>query len=347
MGPLDTQYSVASLRPMCQVYSDPGSGSVFTPQAAPSFIPYLTEACDRLNDDGLWKGVKGEVVYNGSPNGYITLPRRYLDIEGATYGNAPVNMFSTFNQFKDLGLGWRSPKNYTLLGFTDMQDGWCTQLDIDPDTATTLQVVISNPVDAGKTIRLYGTDPVTGKPIYQTASGPFQGAEGFPITTSFPSATTSQQFTSIDRISADLFIFPWTLWANLPNATGGGTTLTQIGYYEPGEQNPQYRRYKTGVVTPQANPRTNECSVLRVLCKRRIIPLIYETDLVFPGAPYALSLALQALRYEKVIGDVSKAVAYWNDGVDVLNKKIKSARGRQNLTVPFRLGYPSMPEQTF
>lgn len=343
MSVLDSTLTVASLRPLYQCWTDPVAFNAkqFNATAAPNFIPRLNECCDQLNDEGLWKGVTGEVWFNGTTTGYITLPRRYYAIFGANIGGVPRNTFTQFNQYKDLGLGWRPASQYTQYGLTDDGDGHCTLLDLDYSSPSTLAIQITNAADAGKTIRFRGTDQ-DGNDIYDLSGGAGTGAQGLPVTTVFPSVSTTQIFSELTNIqvgisSTQYFLYPWTLWA-----TVGGVN-TQIGYYEPGEQYPSYRRYKTGVITPSTD---SDCAqnVIRAYCTRRIIPLIYETDLVFPDASRAIGLGLQALWQEKNVGDTNKSQDYWQAAIHSLNKKIESARGRVNLTMPFGpANPPSMP----
>jgi hypothetical protein len=246
-------------------------------------------------------------------------------------------MFSAYNQFKDMGLGWRKASKYNQIGFTDDGDGHCTQIDLIPDQPSQL-TLNCNINDVGKTIRLSGEDN-NDDTIYDESGDSGTGSEGITITMSSTQVVTSQLFTSLDRIIVPTnFLYPWTI-SGVINGV-----LTQLGRYEPGEQSPSYRRYKTGNISPASNQNTMNSTIV-VYCKRRVIPLIYETDLVFPGAERALGLGLQALNYENIEGAPKKAEEYWALAIDNLNKKIKSARGRQNVTIPIRYGYDWGPTQ--
>lgn len=335
MGALDSNLTVGILRtgsnavlPL-QGLTDPDSVAPYTPANGPKFIPSINQVCERLANEGLWKGVTMEVWYPGSPQGYITLPRRALTAQGVSVLGRGREVFTQMNQFKFMGMGWRPANKYSMPAWTDLQDGWCTNVDIDPNTPAYLQLQISNSADAGKTVWIDGND-VNGNRIFDASGGPFTGTEGFTIAATFPAAaTTSFQLTSVNAINAQAMLYPWSLWQVVP-----GSAPSLLSLYEPGEQIPKYRRYKTGIIGNYSGG-----PVIVVYARIRPLPLFAETDPVLPGCYSAIKFGLQALIQEDAMNRNS-ADKLWADGMVELNNQIKAARGRVELSFPMKPAFP-------
>ena len=329
MGALDSNITVADLRPTLQKWTDPSSIEnppvTLTPTNGPNFVPRLNQVCQRLDREGLWKGVCQEVWFAGATLGYITLPRRCLTVQGADIGGVGMETFTRFNEYKLKSLGWKQASEYNNpSGWTDMGDGYCTTVDIDPDAPATIRVKITNAADAGKVIHLFGLDE-DGAEIYDNTGGAASGSRGITLTTANPSATTSRLFTSLDGISAAVMKYPWSICMVV---NGVETTL---GSYEPGETKPKYRRYKTGVITAE--------TIIRVFARRRTVDLVDETDPVLPADYAAIEFGLRARALEDA-DHQADADVLWTRAIQELDNQIKGSRGRVTLTMPFR---PALP----
>lgn len=336
MGALDSSLTVGALRTgsnavkSLQSLTDPDSSPPYTPANGPNFIPALNQVCERLANEGLWKGVTMEVWYPGSPLGYITLPRRGLTIQGVSVNGGNREIFTQMNQFKYMGMGWRPANKYSSQGLTDLQDGWCTNVDIDPNAPAFVQIQ-TNPADAGKAIWMDGTD-INGNRIFSSGDQGFTliaGSDGVAALT----ATTEFAMTSVIAINAAAMTYPWSIW-QIPSGPPTGVA-SLLSLYEPGEQIPKYRRYKTGI-TSNYNA---SGPVLVVYARIRPIPLFAEMDPVLPGCYSAIKFGLQALIQEDAMNRTS-ADKLWADGMVELNNQIKASRGRVELSFPFK---PAMP----
>lgn len=287
------------------------------------FIPRLNEVLERMTDLGLYKGMLAEAIYsNGSPSGIITLGRRHLSIVGYQLNNVPQPVYSQFHEYQELGLGWQDPLSMTTGGLIDLGDGWPTQSDIA--TPGTLKVTTTTAADNGKTVRILGLDnQATPRDLVDSS-----GDLGISVTATFPSVSTSQTVSAVSQIYADDFIGPWTL------SVTNGAVDTQIGYYEPGEMRPSYRRYKVG---------TSEAT-LRLFCRRRFVPVSASTDPVIPGHLGAIEFGFRARMKELAFED-KDAMALWGLCEAALNKHVKAIRGRIQITFPYNTRpYPRSPE---
>lgn len=331
MGVLDSSFNVGDLRATLAKWTDPqdpGNQVPYTPANSPNFINRLNQVCERVDKTGLWKGVCQEVWFNGAPNGYITLPRRCLTVMGGDVGNCAQEVFTAYNEYKLMGLGFQQPNAYNKPGWTDMQDGWPTFNDISWSAPSTIQIQITNVADAGKNVWLDGLDQ-NGNRIFDQSGDSATGSQGITLVTAFPSVTTTQVFGELNAVSADVMKYPWSIW----QVVNGVPSL--LSSYEPGETKPKYRRYKTGVIPVG--------TTIRVYARRRTINLVAETDPVLPGCYAAIEFGLQARNLEDGFND-DGALKKWQMAETELDLQIKAARGRQTISFPWKSPMPaSMP----
>lgn len=263
---------------------------------------------------------------NGTTTGYITLPRQFISCMGVSGDRVPVQTYSQFHQYQELGIGFQLADKITVPGIFDMGDGFCTQGDIPQNSYGELRFVISDPSDASKPIRVFGLDE-NGTEIFDP-----NGASGIPLLTASPSVTTTQLFSKVTDLQFPQFKgYVSLFWMN------SGVPV-QLGYYAPGETRPRYRRYATGIVSPEIT--------VRMLCRRRFIPVVNETDWVVPGNMRALKLGLQALTQENG-SRMDLAAAFQANANILLQNNMKSYRGSATVRFPFMATFnQGMPQQT-
>lgn len=281
----------------------------------PAFLKVLNSALVRIVDSGSWEGCVVGCAFNGSL-GYITLPRRMNSVIGVDINGWPQAVFSQFHEYMEMGFGQVKAKSAGCGPLIDMGDGYCTQKDIaDYGEFGTLKIVITNPADAGKNIRIFGKD-LFGNPIYDAS-----GVLGANIVTAYPtSASTSQVFKDISTDKANsgiVCLTPmlgyWKLYTTI-----AGVDI-QIGQYEPGESIPNYHRYKTGtwdVTIPIA------CQ-----CRLRAIKCVNPTDPVVPGNINAICYAMQAIT-DQQSRNYKQAQEAWASCFQCLNEEHKLERGK-------------------
>lgn len=278
-----------------------------------AFLRYLNQACSRFVDSGNWE--KSDfVVELSAPNGYITLPRRASAMLGFRIrGQRPRRVFAMAHEFSEVGPGHHdldAPGSSVY----EMPDA-CVHTDLPAAGTLTFECGAS---DAGQTVIVRGFDE-NDRRIFSA-----DGSEGLTVTLASPSVTTTQQFSAIESLT-------------LP-VTKGFVTLktgtTELGVYEPGETDPNYRRYKVGEVSAD--------STLEVLCSRRHVELVSEDDLVYPANIGALKNGLIALIREDT-SDIDSAQAHFSVAYSLLNSELRRLRGKTRTVPMFSPGTPPIP----
>lgn len=271
----------------------------------PKFLRILNEVRERLITSGKWKGSIVSTVFNSS-TGFITLPYDYLSVLGLTYDRCPAPVFTQFHEYVEQGPG-EFDETYKWPGqLMDMGDGFATQVNIE--TAGVIRVY-SSAADDGDVVRLFGK--YNGDVIYDPS-----GNEGVNVTLAAPYVATTAQFSEVtgaqkSATSNRVYLKVW-----------DGATETQIAEYQPNETRPMYRRYKTGEAE----------QAIRVICQRRYIPVVAETDWVIPGNISALRAGIRAWLFEDG-SDMASADASTVRAYNFLNDEAKSSRGGARATV--------------
>lgn len=296
---MDTQITVADAR--ARLYREVDAANI----NSPVFVSALNEAIERLTNSGLWKSSIEYVRIPASTKKFFTLPRQYASALSLRYRGLPQMMFTQFYPFSVSGAGQRDDADdwkYFNSVMVDLGDGFVTQDDIV--TPGPLRVAIDNATDAGKAIRLFGTD-VNDRPIYDS-----MGRAGIEVLTVNPVVTTTQIFKTVTGIQAPAMVRPWLL------SVVNNSIVTQLGVYQPGETRPMYKRYGIGT----------RDDVIECLAARRYIPVVNESDWVFPGNISALRYALQMLAFEAA-GQQAEAQGAWQGALGFLNDEARYARG--------------------
>ncbi len=271
----------------------------------PLFLQYLNEVQERYINSGKWKGNVITLRY-ASSEGVITMPFNYAAALALTYDRYPAPIFTEFHQYVEEGPGKADESLHWPGILIDLGDGYVTQADIA--MASTIRVY-SSAADNGKIVRIYGK--LNGVILYDSS-----GNEGEQVTLAAPFVATTNQFTELTGVTKDLTKERVYLkgWAN--------PTETLLATYQPNETRPCYRRYQTGVCEKE----------IRLICQRRFIPTVAETDWVIPGNISALRAGIQSRLYEEAT-DPDAADASFTRGLNFLNDEAKAFRGGARLTV--------------
>ncbi len=271
------------------------------------FLRLLNQVCERFVDSGSWANSDFAVELTPQ-NGLVTLPRRASALKGFRIQDGPNRtVFPKAYEYLEVG-GSIDEANYLSAGY-DAGD-YCVHTDV-PEPAN-LVLTISDPSDAGLRVTLRGFD-ANGNRIFT------DGVDGETVVLANPSVTTAAEFADIESITLD--------------STSGNVTLsdgtTELGFYEPGETDPAYRRYKVGAVATGYH--------VYALCSRRHVELVAESDLVFPANLGALKHGLLGLMREDT-GDLQGAAVHFGQAYALLNAEIKRLRGRarpmMNIVMP-------------
>lgn len=307
--------------------------SALTGGDLPTFLQVLNDAQTSLNESGMWKSsfqkltMAVDQIGNGS-DGYLTLPRRYASAVGSNYWCVAMPIFSRWHQWSENGPGLLRPDGCGDGTLVDCDDGWPTQ-KIIPVTATnpTLQVITTNPADAGKVVRFYGLSDLSTKLRIFDATG-----EGFNIVAGYPNSVGSTQVVKqLDKILLETeMIGDWGV-----AYIADGLTV-QIGWFEPSDLTPSFHRYLTGLINRPNQPGLvwDGCNcqgqgvprAIELLCRYRTVTLEKLTDWVVPGNLQALGAAIRAVMHESALND-TKAADQWTRAYQILNNETRTIRG--------------------
>lgn len=269
-----------------------------------SLFNYLLNGAQQaLIQNGKWKGAIARVVFNSSVDGYITLPPYYLAVLKAQFACVPVQTFSQFHEYMESGPG-ELDKNINFIGeLVDMGDGFPTQYSIGE--AGSIQLY-SGGSDNGTVVRIFGINAETGLPVFDN-----QGNEGEELTLNAPYVQSLYHYSEITGLQKTTTKGNVPIWV-LPSS---GTPY-QIGLMLPFETRPSYRRYKCGTTK----------QTIRVICMRRFVPVVADTDWVIPGNLRAIKAAMQAIQNEDANNyDVSAPL--WDYAYKALNDEAYVLRG--------------------
>ena len=280
------------------------------------FNSYLNLAQERLINSGKWNGTIFPVRFV-SPDGMITLPRRYISALAAKWvkdeASGPISIrngwFTYLTPITDLWSATYWPRygfNETFID--DLGDGFCTFKD-SPYEEYKLKLEIENSADAGNSVVIKGND---------------QNGNNVTLTTALvnPNITINQVFKG----QLTMFQKPITkgtinLYA-VNNANPAEETL--IGEYENSETTASYHRYSV--------PNEPTVDYVDVLCKVRYVPCVVDTDAVVVSNLGALKNMLISLRYEDE-ADLERSEMFFMKALQLLNGETKETRGGSRWTL--------------
>lgn len=306
---MPTGITVADARAALYTQVDPSDSTTSM------FLPYLNQACERIINSGQWKNMYGQVDFQTS-TGYITLPRRWESIIGVTRVNYPTGVYPRMIEFMTSGPGYFDDLDSDIHTIIDQGDV-CTEA-VQEDAGLP-RFVISNAADAGKIVRVYGYD-ANGDEVFDSS-----GNAGLSLTLANTTVTGATSMTITQVVK------PVTLGYVTLSVVVDGSPV-ELSVYEPSETNPIYRRYKTGTLTARGDGKP----WLRCLCKRRYVPAVAETDLIWPDNLGALKHALIAVRLEdQGAYEEADSDQRWQKCYQILNQGLKQNRGAIRPTMPF------------
>lgn len=252
-------------------------------------MSYVNEGVIALQNRARWDATIGCVDICAC-NGCVTLPRRVGTVLAVQVNGAPSYLRDQWYQFHLNGPG---AENYTDLGYST-EDGEHPTFR-DPSEPVYLVADVESAADNNKKLRVFGWD-ASGKRIFTEENGVL--VDGFLVPTIFGFAirnVNAPAIANIDHISKDVTNgFVKLLAVN----TSGTTVHTLIGYYEPDETDPRYRRLK---VVDQA--------WVRVKFKRKQNQIRSINDWINLDNTQALILAVKSvrLRYEGKYDEATRA----------------------------------------
>lgn len=297
-----------------------------------NFLGELNQVMARYWEMGIFDQMLHRYIYPTGPGDYgiIALPRECLSLVGINFGGSPNAIYNQVHQFQELGIGYMNPDEYSMRGVIDWGDGHPTSIPISSvsSTAGKLRFTIESALDAGKTVRLFGTSDTDKKERIYTS-----GVLGEQLTTVSPFNDTVQSYTDVTGIQIQSGFVGYSQLSYIDSSG----TVTQIGEFEPGDTRPNFRWYVTGVSNSQ----------VQTLCRKRFITLVNETDWVEPANFGAIKMGFQALTQEDA-AQQEAAETFWAQGRAMLERQLQSLRGSIQPRMPFKGGKTTlgMPMQT-
>lgn len=283
------------------------------------FLRTLNQLLQRFIDSGLWAKSEFQVDLS-APHGYITLPRRASALLGLRVSNqSPRRIFALAHEFNEVGPGSHE-FDRTMTSVVEMEDA-CVHTDMPEPGVVFLRVAAGDSGIGGVAVlrgydadgrRLVSADGEDGLQVVLA-----HGGNNFPHTA----------VKTIESLTLPAMSKPCSLRTLVT-----GSDL-ELGYYEPGETDPSYRRYKVGAIP--AN-----CTIT-ALCSRRHVDLVNESDLVIPSNVGALKHGLIALRLEDQ-SDLDSSIAHFDQAYALLNAELRRLRGKARVIPTFNYGSPGL-----
>lgn len=301
----------------------PPSVAASVPQSA----AVINAATSWIMNNGKWVGTLQEAVFTIWDDVQITLPRSMLTMEASVLqgtGDAfrqwvPMNVANEWFQWIPGGSGFISNPPWNTSVLTSIGEGFVLFRDLP---STGVIKIYNTTTETAGVINIRGYDSTGGKVYTGTGPARVEGENVAMPTTASTSSTTSTTWNAGNSLYA--IIKPTTNGIIKFYQVASDLTETLIGQYEPGETNPNYRRYLV--------PRyciSNENRQVVGICKRAQVDVVVDNDQIVPGNLQALELALMALNFRRK-ADKALSDSYINDAISQLNNEVADFNAEQS-----------------
>jgi hypothetical protein len=297
----------------------------FSPDADTAEQKQITnEALEAIITSGRWDGTEVEIQVRVAGDGLLTLARELVTCKGVRVdgnvrnmasiwynylsGTSELSQFST--NIQDHGDRWPVFKDMRPSSTQPAPIGpFGTMFESSPPEPAQLRVVC--PSDNGATVEVHGLD-TNGVDIYTGT----QHGELLTVGAAIPAVNAGPYFSRITEVILPITDEPATLYACYDD-----NTQEAIGYYAPGETNPNYRRYLvqealTNVVAPGTQ------TIVNALCQRRHIDLVADNDVCAISNFKAIRHAVRSIHWQNE-GDPTRQNEEFNDAIKILNQEFR------------------------
>lgn len=274
-----------------------------------------------------WLGTVQEAVFTIYDDVQITLPRDIRTIEasvlqgtGENYRQwVPMNVASEWYQWIPGGGGFVSNPPWNTSALTSLGEGFVFFRNL-PSTGT-IKIYNVTTETAG-TINIRGYDSAGTKVYTGVGASRVEGENVAQPTTASTSVTTSTTWNEGNSVYA--IVKPTTNGILKFYHVATDATETLIGSYEPGETNPNYRRY----LVPRSCI-SNDTRQVVGRCKRNQVDVVVDNDQIIPGNLQALEMALMAVQFRRK-ADIQLAGTYIQLAIDQLNQEVEEFNAEQS-----------------
>ncbi len=288
----------------------------------------INAATSWIMNNGKWIGTLQEAVFTIWDNVQITLPRSMLTIEASVLQGTgdqfrqwvPMNVANEWFQWIPGGGGFISNPPWNTQVLTSLGEGFVIFRDLPSDGA--IKIYATTTETTATKINIRGFD-VSGNKVYTgTGASRIEGEDvSVPANAGAP-VTTGNAWNAGNSLYA--IIKPTTNGVIQFYHVAPDLTETKIGEYEPGETNPNYRRY---LVPRYCISSDNRQVVGR--CKRAQVDVVVDNDQIVPGNLVALEMLLMAQGFRRK-ADKILADSYLKDALDQLNNEVADFNAEQS-----------------
>jgi len=286
-----------------------------------SFIQELNLVLPRLYAMGMWRDLLFETVIS-STDGNFTLPDDGESIISAMIDNDPV---SSKTRFHDYRLTGRNSDGTTLFSYGIVDDGFAPSInELDPSKSYHIKVEpikpqTSIPRTSSNFLTITGLS-ADSTPVMQTYTPSFD--------TAAPSTSSSINFTTITEIRNGDSSLPAPVLVSAVNNSDATDTL-ELAFVQEANKVSNYRRYRIGNDVANTTKKT-----MRLLIKRRFVPLINSSDIVRPSNLNAIKHGLLGNVAEEN-ADLERANYHWGVCRRLLDEELDAYRGEAKPVLRF------------
>lgn len=274
-----------------------------------------------------WRGTIRQAVFTIYDEEYITLPRGMLTVQAATLQGTgdnyrqwcPFVVTNEWFQWIPGGTGFNSNPPDSTWTFNSVGDGFVFFRKLPSEG--TIKITNTTTESAGS-FNIRGYDSSGDKVFTGTGASRIEGENVAMPTVSGTSTTSSTVWDDGDSVYG--IVKPTTNGVLLVyHVASVGGTETLIARYDPGEVNPNYRRY----MVPGACITDGQ---VVALCKIAFVPVVVDNDQITPGNLIALEIALMAVNFRRK-AEMDKATQYLQMAIDELNSEVFTFNAEQSL----------------
>jgi hypothetical protein len=281
----------------------------------PLVVAYINEAQEMLMNRGRWVGtwIRYKIT---APSGKITWPRQINTIEAVAFDRSPGVIHNGWYEFLPNGVGLLECDDNLFYKLID-RDPACTFDDIVACvTNRKLRVYCDLAADADAELILQGYDE--NMQWIRTLDGE-DYIDGEKVAASTAGTLSTKFFTHITGVIKPVTNGPVRIY-EYNNTTAAN--VKSIGYYEPDEQRPIYRRS----LLPGLENMSADEQVVTVQAKLRHIPVVNDNDWLILGNARALILGAMAVAKERK-DLLQEAEIYWGKALKELEQELRNYQG--------------------
>lgn len=290
--------------------------------------PDINAVCQWIMNNGKWVGTIQRAVFDIQDDEQITLPRSMFTVQAAVIQGTgdqyrqwvPLSVTNEWFQWIPGGTGFVSNPPWNVGAFTSLGEGFVFFRDLP---STGVIKIYNTTTETAGTINIRGYDSTGAKVFTGTGAARVEGENVVQPTTANTNISTATTWNEGNSVYA--VIKPVTNGQLKFYQVAADLTETLIGQYDPGETNPNYRRY----LVPKTCIQNRQ---VVCLCKLQHVDVVVDNDQIVPGNLQALELGLFALNFRRK-GDKALANDYISDAIQQLNSEVADFNAEQSLPV--------------